>query len=89
MNPNRNLGVTTHFSEIIKLQINSAFEIHRQVKTNDIRFRRFGDVMTPFNYVNLRSNSIELAYIIHSLRINGVMTSPKRQNLISLVFTFL
>ena len=29
--------------------ISNALEIHRQVKTSDIMFRRFGDVMMPFS----------------------------------------
>ena len=53
------------FFQITIILINNALEIHRQVKTNDIMFRRFGNIMTAF------------------------MMSPKRRNIILLVFTCL
>ena len=36
---------------IVIIRINNDLVIHRQVKTNDIISRRFGDFMTPFSRV--------------------------------------
>lgn len=30
-------------------KVDNTFEIHKQVKTSDIVFRRFGDLMTPLS----------------------------------------
>ena len=50
----------THFKICYYRLINNALEIHRQVKTNEIMFRRFGDVMIPFSrneqYKRVRQN---------------------------------
>ena len=37
-----------------QLCINNDLVIHRQVKTNDIIFRRFGDLMTPLSRIKMK-----------------------------------
>ena len=40
--------------ELLFTDIKNDLVIHRQVKTNDIISRRFGDFMTPFSRVQMR-----------------------------------
>ena len=68
---------------------NSDLVIHRQVKTSDIISRRFGNFMTPLSRVQMR---VKLAFVNFTLICtldNGVMKSPKRGEIILLVFTCL
>ena len=63
--------------------INNDLEIHKQVKTNEIKFQRLGNFMTPsrndlMNTVRVKKSSFKLALYSsnHSLK----MASPSRQN---------
>jgi len=42
------------FTSRLKTRVNNDLVIHRQVKTNDIISRRFGDLMTPLLRVQMR-----------------------------------
>ena len=48
----------------IILSINNDLVIHRQVKTNDIISRRFGDLMTPLSRVMRVQRVITQIYIV-------------------------
>ena len=62
--------------------------IIRQVKTSDIIPQRFGDFMTLLSRFQMRIKLIVNFILICNLD-NGVMKSPKRWEIISLVFTCL
>ena len=40
---------TSQNQEYLWILINNDLEIHKQVKTNEIKFQRFGDFMTPLS----------------------------------------
>ena len=48
------MTMTMTMTITITITINNDLEMHRQVKTNDIISRRFGDFMTPLSRVQIR-----------------------------------
>ena len=62
--------------------------IIRQVKTSDIIPQRFGDFMTLLSRFQMRIKLIVNFILICNLD-NGVMKSPKRREIVSLVLTCL
>ena len=67
-------------SQVKTALISNDLEKHKHKKTNEIKFRRFGEIMTP---LSRNGNKCDLLPFPN----NGVIMSPKCLNFISLVCT--